>query len=63
MVNPTRITVAFDNPTAVSLEKISTDAQVSQSEMMRRVLKFYNENKALEGPATKKKFAPTLTCC
>ena len=55
MVNPTRITVAFDNPTADLLEKISTDVQVSQSEVMRRALKFYNENKALEDPATKKK--------
>ena len=55
MVNPTRITVAFDKTTAELLEKISTDAQVSQSEVMRRALKFYNENKALEDPAIKKK--------
>jgi Arc/MetJ-type ribon-helix-helix transcriptional regulator len=55
MVNPTRITVAFDKTTADLLEKISTEAQVSQSEVMRRALKFYNENKALEDPAIKKK--------
>jgi hypothetical protein len=55
MVNPTRITVAFDKSTADLLEKISKEAQVSQSEIMRRALKFYNENKALEDPATKKK--------
>ena len=55
MVNPTRITVAFDKTTADLLEKISTDAQVSQSEVMRRALKFYSENKALEDPVTKKK--------
>jgi Arc/MetJ-type ribon-helix-helix transcriptional regulator len=55
MVNPTRITVAFDKTTADLLEKISTEAQVSQSEVMRRALKFYNENKALEDSATKKK--------
>jgi hypothetical protein len=55
MVNPTRITVAFDKTTADLLEKISTDAQVSQSEIMRRALKFYNENKQLEDPVTKKK--------
>ncbi|MCW4028322.1 MAG: ribbon-helix-helix protein, CopG family [Candidatus Bathyarchaeota archaeon] len=55
MVNPTRITVAFDKQTADLLEKISTDADVSQSEIMRRALKFYSENKALEDPATKKK--------
>jgi hypothetical protein len=55
MPNPTRITVAFDKTTADLLEKISTEAQVSQSETMRRALKFYNENKTLEDPATKKK--------
>jgi hypothetical protein len=55
MVNPTRITVAFDKTTADLLEKISTEVQVSQSEIMRRALKFYNENKALEDPTTKKK--------
>jgi hypothetical protein len=55
MVNPTRITVAFDKPTADLLEKISTESQVSQSEIMRRALKFYNENKAFEDPTTKKK--------
>jgi Arc/MetJ-type ribon-helix-helix transcriptional regulator len=55
MVNPTRVTVAFDKTTADLLEKISTEAQVSQSEVMRRALKFYNDNKALEDPAVKKK--------
>ncbi len=55
MVNPTRITVAFDKVTADLLEKISTEAHVSQSETMRRALKFYSENKALEDPAAKKK--------
>lgn len=55
MVNPTRITVAFDKTTADLLEKISTESEVSQSEVMRRALKFYSENKALEDPAVKKK--------
>ena len=55
MVNPTRITVAFDKATADLLEKISTEAQVSQSEIMRRALKFYNENKVLEDSVIKKK--------
>ena len=54
-MNPTRVTVAFDKTTADLLEKISADAQVSQSEVMRRAIKFYNENKALEDTATKKK--------
>ena len=55
MTNPTRVTVAFDKPTADLLEKISKDADVSQSETMRRALRFYSENKALDDPATKKK--------
>ena len=55
MVNPTRITVAFDKTTADLLEKMSTEAGVSQSETVRRALKFYSENKALEDPTTKKK--------
>jgi hypothetical protein len=55
MTNPTRVTVAFDKLTADLLEKLSTDGDVSQSEIMRRALKFYSENKALEEAATKKK--------
>ncbi len=60
LVNPTRITVAFDKSTADLLEKISTEDQLSQSEIMRRALKFYNENKALEDPTTKKKIRAYL---
>jgi len=55
MVNPTRVTVAFDKDTADLLEKISREGQVSQSEVMRRALKFYSENQALENPTTKRK--------
>ncbi len=55
MTNPTRITVAFDKTTADLLEKISTEADVSQSEIMRRALKFYSENKIQEDPTVKKK--------
>ncbi len=55
MTNPTRITVAFDKPTADLLEKISTETNVSQSEIMRRALKFYSENKTLEDPTIKRK--------
>jgi hypothetical protein len=52
---PTRITVAFDPSTANLLEKISTEADLSQSEIMRRALRFYNENKTLADPAIRKK--------
>jgi hypothetical protein len=55
MTNPTRITVAFDQSTAKLLEKLSQEAELSQSEIMRRALKFYYENKALVDPVLKKK--------
>jgi hypothetical protein len=55
MTNPTRITVAFDKTTADILEKISAESEVSQSEIMRRALKFYSENKIQEDPIIKKK--------
>jgi hypothetical protein len=48
MVNPTRVTVAFDKITADLLGKMSKEVDVSQSEIMRRALKFYSENKALD---------------
>jgi hypothetical protein len=44
---PTRITVAFDASTASLLEKMSSETQLSQSEIMRRALRFYGENKIL----------------
>lgn len=53
--NPTRITVAFDQSTANLLEKISTETELSQSEIMRRAIKFYNDNKALTDPAIRQK--------
>lgn len=55
MTNPTRITVAFDQSTANLLEKLSKEAELSQSEIMRRALRFYYENKALADPVIKKK--------
>jgi len=53
--NPTRITVAFDQATANLLEKISLETELSQSEIMRRALRFYNENKVLADPTIHKK--------
>ena len=54
-MNSTRITVAFDKVTATLLEKISKEAGLSQSEIMRRALRFYSENRAIEDAATRKK--------
>jgi hypothetical protein len=53
--NPTRVTVAFDKATANLLEKISGEAELSQSEIMRRALRFYSENYTLTDPALRKK--------
>lgn len=53
--NPTRITVAFDQATAALLEKISKEDELSQSEIMRRALKFYWDNKALTDLVVRKK--------
>jgi len=54
-MNPTRITVAFDQATANLLEKISKETESSQSEIMRRALRFYSENKVMLDPASRKK--------
>jgi hypothetical protein len=54
-MNPTRITVAFDPSTANLLEKISKETELSQSEIMRRALRFYYENKGLADPVIRRK--------
>jgi hypothetical protein len=51
----TRVTVAFDATTANLLEKISKETELSQSEIMRRALRFYNENKVMLDPVIRKK--------
>jgi hypothetical protein len=55
MTNPTRITVAFDQPTAKLLEKASQEMELSQSEIMRRALRFYYENKTMWDPMVRRK--------
>ena len=54
-MNSIRITVAFDQSTASLLEKISKEKELSQSEIMRRALRFYYENMAIEDAATRKR--------
>jgi hypothetical protein len=54
-MNPTRITVAFDQSTANLLEKISKEAGLSQSEIMRRALRFYYENRVIDDVVIRKK--------
>ena len=55
MNSPTRITVAFDKSSANLLDKLSKDAELSQSEIMRRAVKFYYENKEMTDPLTRRK--------
>jgi hypothetical protein len=54
-MNPTRITVAFDQSTANLLENLTKETELSQSEIMRRALRFYSENKAIWDAAQRKK--------
>ncbi len=53
-MNPTRVTVAFDETTVKLLDKFCDETKLSQSEIMRRALKGYDQNKQLENPATAK---------
>ncbi len=54
-MNPTRVTAAFDQTTANILESLCRESGLSQSEIMRRALRVYNENKALDDPLTAKR--------
>ncbi|MCS7095446.1 MAG: ribbon-helix-helix protein, CopG family [Candidatus Bathyarchaeota archaeon] len=49
------MTVALDPSTANLLEKLSKDERLSQSEIVRRALKFFNENRALTDPVLNRK--------
>lgn len=51
MKNPVRVTIALDEETAVLFEKIREELRLSQSELMRRALKFYNDNRGLHASA------------
>ena len=44
-MNPTRVTVAFDETTAKLLDKLCEETGLSQSEIMRRALKVYSQNR------------------
>lgn len=42
-MNPNRITIAIDGPTANFLEEMIQDMNISQSELVRRAIRFYHE--------------------
>ncbi len=47
MKNPVRVTVAFDEETLKLFEEMKEETKLSQSELIRRALRFYRENKKL----------------
>jgi hypothetical protein len=49
-LNPSRVTVALDKTTTSILEKLTKESGFSQSEIVRRALKIYDENKAIQDP-------------
>jgi len=53
--NPIRITVALDEEMAELLEKIKEETSLSQSELIRQALRFYQENRALTDASVKKR--------
>lgn len=53
--NPIRITVALDESTADLLERIGREMRLSQSELVRRALRFYHENRAIADASVRKK--------
>ncbi|MCL4436816.1 MAG: ribbon-helix-helix protein, CopG family [Thaumarchaeota archaeon] len=55
MTGPIRITAALDKDTAELLEKESKEASLSQSEVIRRALRFYHENKSITDVYLQKK--------
>lgn len=55
IMNPTRVTVAFDETTAKMLDRICDETKLSQSEIMRRAIKSYSQNRHLEDPTTAKR--------
>jgi hypothetical protein len=49
MKSPIRVTISFDEPTYRNFECLKKDMQVSQSELIRRAIRFYFENRQLNG--------------
>lgn len=49
MKSPIRVTISFDEPTYQNFESLKKDLRVSQSEVIRRAIKFYYENRCSMG--------------
>lgn len=55
MKNPVRITIALDEETSKLFDSLKAETKISQSELLRRALRFYSENReALDSAKAKK---------
>lgn len=45
MKSPIRVTISFDEPTYKNFESLKNEMRVSQSELIRRAIRFYFENR------------------
>lgn len=52
MKSPIRVTISFDEKTYQAFEALKDEMEVSQSELMRRAIKFYFENKGCLNAST-----------
>jgi hypothetical protein len=55
MKTPIRVTISFDEPTYQQFENMKKDLRVSQSELMRRAIRFFYENRATVGTVDREK--------
>ena len=55
MKSPIRVTISFDEPTYQQFENMKKDLRVSQSELMRRAIRFFYENRATVGTVDREK--------
>ena len=55
MKSPIRVTISFDEPTYQHFENLKKELRVSQSELMRRAIRFFYENRATVGSVDREK--------
>jgi len=55
MKTPIRVTISFDEPTYQNFESLKKELRVSQSELMRRSIRFFYENRLTVGSLDREK--------
>ena len=55
MKSPIRVTISFDEPTYQNFESLKKELRVSQSELMRRAIRFFYENRLTVGAVDREK--------